>query len=83
MLLLGQFFLAFAAIPLYAFRPAGEAAWGLTPLIDQRLGGGIKFGLDMLVTFTTVSMLFSRYLARVEQRQVALDEILAARREGG
>jgi putative membrane protein len=83
MLLLGQFFLAFAAIPLYAFRPAAEAAWGLTPLTDQRFGGGIMFGLDMLITFTSVSVLFSRYLARVEQRQLALDEILAARREGG
>ncbi|HEY8743866.1 MAG TPA: cytochrome c oxidase assembly protein, partial [Chloroflexota bacterium] len=37
MLLLGQFFLAFAASPLNAFSPAGEAAWGLTPLTDQRL----------------------------------------------
>ncbi len=79
MLLLGQFFLAFAAVPLYVFNQAGEAAWGLTPLTDQRLGGGIMFGMDMLVTFTTVSVLFGHHLAALERRQVALDELLAQR----
>ncbi|HEV7213642.1 MAG TPA: cytochrome c oxidase assembly protein [Chloroflexota bacterium] len=79
MLVLGQFFLAFATLPLYAFNAAGEAAWSLTPLTDQRLGGGVMFGLDMLITFTTVSVLFGRYLAGLERRQVVLDEILASR----
>ena len=77
MLLLGQFLLAFADAPLFAFNATGEAIWGLTPLSDQRLGGGIMFGLDMLITFATVSVLFSSYVATVERRQVALDELLA------
>lgn len=75
MLLLGQLFLAFAGMPLYAFGAACEADWGLTPLSDQRLGGGIMFGLDMLITFATVSSLFGRYLAGLERRQRALDEV--------
>ena len=79
MLLLGQYFLAFAALPLYAFNAVGEAAWSLTPLTDQRLGGGVMFGLDMLITFATVSILFGRYLARLEQRQLVLDELFASR----
>ena len=79
MLLLGQFFLAFAAVPLYTFNAAEEALWGLTPLSDQRLGGGIMFGLDMLITFATVSVLFSSYLTALERRQMALDELLARR----
>lgn len=79
MLLLGQLFLAFAALPLYAYGAAGEAAWSLTPLTDQRLGGGVMFGLDMLITFATVSVLFGRYLSGLEQRQIALDEIIATR----
>jgi putative membrane protein len=78
MLLLGQLFLAFTNLALYASDAAGEAAWGLTPLSDQRLGGGIMFGLDMVITFTTISILFGRYLSGLERRQRALDEILAA-----
>jgi cytochrome c oxidase assembly factor CtaG len=83
MLLLGELFMAFARIPLYAFPPAGEAAWGLTPLTDQQLGGAIMFGLDMLITFTTISVLFGRYLASLERRQTAMDEILAQRNLSG
>jgi putative membrane protein len=77
MLLLGQLFLAFTSLPLYASSAAGETAWGLTPLSDQRLGGGIMFGLDMVITFTTISVLFGRYLSGLERRQRALDEVLA------
>lgn len=78
MLLLGQLLMAFTSLPLYASGAAGEAAWGLTPLSDQRLGGGIMFGLDMVITFTTISVLFGRYLSGLERRQRALDEVLAS-----
>jgi cytochrome c oxidase assembly factor CtaG len=78
MLLLGQLFLAFTNLPLYTYNAAGEAAWSLTPLGDQRLGGGIMFGLDMAITFTTISILFGRYLTGLERRQRAQDELLAS-----
>ena len=84
MLLLGQLFLAFTAIPLYhPTGPGGLAAGGLTPVDDQRLGGGIMFGLDMLITFSTVSILFGRLLSGLERRQLALDAALAAREGDG
>lgn len=73
MLLLGQLFLAFATRPLYPFASTAAVSWGLTPLTDQRLGGAIMFGLDMLITFATVSTLFGRYLARLEREQVVRD----------
>lgn len=69
MLLLGQVFLAFAAAPLYGGQTALEAAWGLSALTDQRVGGAIMVGMDILIAFTTISILFGRYLARLEHRQ--------------
>lgn len=69
MLLLGQVFLAFASLPLYGRQTAAETAWGLTALTDQRLGGAMMVSLDMLITFGVVSVLFGRYLARLERRQ--------------
>ena len=68
MLLLGQVLLAFTSVPLYHLSEAA-GAMTLTPVADQRLGGAIMFGLDMVITFTTISVLFGRYLARLEARQ--------------
>lgn len=68
MLLLGQLLLAFTSVVLYHPEVA-PAAGALSPLSDQRLGGAIMFGLDMLITFATVSVLFGRFLAALEARQ--------------
>lgn len=78
MLLLGQLFLAFTSVtPYLVASDTTRLLWGLTALADQRIGGAIMFGLDMAVTFVTVSILFGRYLVRLERRQFALDEALA------
>ncbi len=79
MLLLGQLFLAFTSVtPYVVASDTTRMLWGLTALSDQRIGGAIMFGLDMAVTFVTVSVLFGRYLVRLERRQLVLDEALAA-----
>jgi cytochrome c oxidase assembly factor CtaG len=73
MLLLGQLLFAFTNVPLYSTPDSQLLGASYDALSDQRLGGGIMFGLDMAVTFGTVSVLFGRYLATQERRQRALE----------
>ncbi|MCL4508070.1 MAG: cytochrome c oxidase assembly protein [Chloroflexi bacterium] len=73
MLVLGQFFLAFSSRPLYPDDSTALAQLGISPLTDQRIGGGIMFGFDMLVTLTAVSVLFGHLLREIERRQLAVE----------
>jgi putative membrane protein len=62
-----------AGTPLYPGYAAGERAWGLSPLADQRIGGGIMLVEGALVTAVVFAWLFLRWAREAELRQSLLD----------
>ena len=61
-----------AYYPRYVHAPR---AWGLSPLGDQRLGGGIMLVEMSLVVLTVFVWLGLRWLREAERRQLRLDSI--------
>jgi putative membrane protein len=56
--------------PAYA---AGERRWGLAPLTDQAIGGGLMFLEGGIVTLLAFSWLFLRWTREAELRQGLID----------
>lgn len=57
-----------AGTPLYPGYAAGERAWGISPLADQRIGGGIMLVEGAIVTLVVFSWLTLRWLAPAPPR---------------
>jgi cytochrome c oxidase assembly factor CtaG len=62
-----------AGTPIYAGYRAGEQAWGISPLTDQQIGGGIMFIEGATVTLLVFAWLFLRWVSEAELRQSLLD----------
>lgn len=59
-----------------AFYPAyaeGERLWGISPLVDQQVGGAIMFIWGALITVALFSWIFLRWLREAELRQSLLE----------
>jgi putative membrane protein len=62
-----------AGSPLYPGYGAGERAWGISPLTDQQIGGGIMLIEGAIVTLLVFAWLFMRWAREAELRQSLLD----------
>lgn len=60
--------LTFAPQPLYPAYLQTTAAWGMTPLEDQQLGGLIMWVPAGLILLATAMILFAKWLAATERR---------------
>lgn len=65
--------LIWIATPLYPHYARGEAASGISPLVDQQIGGAIMFVWGAFVTIALFSWLFLRWVREAELRQSLLD----------
>lgn len=63
--------LTFAPHPLYPAYLNTTAAWGMTPLEDQQLGGLIMWVPAGLILLATALILFAQWLAAMERRALA------------
>jgi putative membrane protein len=63
--------LTFAPQPLYPAYLYTTAAWGMTPLEDQQLGGLIMWVPAGLILLATAMILFAKWLAATERRALA------------
>jgi len=61
--------------PYYPRYVDAPRAWGLSPLADQRLGGGIMLAEMSVVVLSVFVLLGLRWLQETERRQVRLDSI--------
>ncbi|MFN2557878.1 MAG: cytochrome c oxidase assembly protein [Nitriliruptorales bacterium] len=59
--------LTFGSIPWYAEHAAGAGAWGLSPLDDQQLAGGLMWFPGGLVYIVGGAVLFARWLREDER----------------
>ena len=66
--------LIWAGEPLYPGYAAGEREWGISPLTDQALGGGIMFVEGAVVTLAVFAWLFLRWARETELRQSLLED---------
>jgi hypothetical protein len=55
--------------PIYAVYDDGEGAYGIPPLGDQQLAGGVMMTLDTLVLLSAGAWLFLRMAQEGEARQ--------------
>jgi cytochrome c oxidase assembly factor CtaG len=64
--------LTFSARPFYSSYFTTTAAWGLTPLEDQQLGGLGMWIPASLIHLTTLSVLFVAWMRESERREFGL-----------
>ncbi len=69
---LGNVFL-WSGVAFYPVYRAQEARWGLAPVTDQGLAGGLMMLEESLVTLGLLSWLFLRAARESDERQVLLD----------
>jgi cytochrome c oxidase assembly factor CtaG len=74
--------LIWAGTPLYPAYRAGERSWGIAPLADQQIAGGVMLLWGALVTIVIFAWLFLRWLHEAELRQSLLDAGVQARVAG-
>jgi cytochrome c oxidase assembly factor CtaG len=55
---------------------AAPRTWGLSPLADQRAGGGVMLVEMMLIGAAVFVVLGLRWLAEAERRQRRLEEVV-------
>lgn len=65
--------LIWSGTPFYPAYRAGEAAWGIEPLLDQQIGGAIMLVWGAAITIVLFSWVFLRWLREAELRQSLLD----------
>ncbi len=68
--------LTFGSVPWYAEHADGAAAWGLTPLADQQLAGGLMWFPGGLVYIVGGAVLFARWL-REDERMTSYAQQMA------
>ena len=60
--------LLFASAPLYAVHGAGTQLWGISPLQDQQLAGGLMWLPPTLLYLVTMGWLLVRWFAEMERQ---------------
>lgn len=72
MMILGNF-LVWAGEPFYEPYSAGDGHWGLTPIEDQSVAGGIMMIVDAFFTIGLLAWLFMRWARESEEAQQTVE----------
>lgn len=60
--------------PFYEFYAGAERLWGITPIRDQNLGGGIMMVFGTVVTLSTFAWVFLRWAREGERAQELIEQ---------